>query len=71
MTLFLGPVLRSDKGSIPVIVPVLLGVWAGWVVALLVRRDANGFWWHERVLGVDRTADGAGREFARAAAFTH
>jgi len=67
--LVIGPTLRSDKGQLPVIFPVLLGAWAAGLVALLARRDANGFCWHERTLGVDRTPAGFRREAARAGAF--
>lgn len=64
-----GPALTSDKGQLPIIFPVLLGLWAAGLVALLARRDGEGFWWHERRLGVPRLAAGAKRELARAGAF--
>jgi len=65
----LGPALESEKGRLPLIFPVVLGLWAGVFVALLARRDEAGFWWHERALGVPNSAPGISRELARAGAF--
>src|SRR3546814_389544 len=65
----IGPAIDSDRGQLPLIFPVLLGLWAGGLVALLVPRDAQGFRWHERALHVNAISPGWKREAARAAAF--
>ncbi len=62
----IGPALESEKGRLPLIFPLLIGLWAGWFVALLAKRDADGFMPHElRVGAADRPA-GWQREQARA-----
>src|SRR3546814_665618 len=65
----IGPAIDSDRGQLPLIFPVLLGLWAGGLVALLVPRDAQGFRWHERALHVNAISPGWKREAVRAAAF--
>jgi hypothetical protein len=65
----IGPALTSPKGQLPIVFPVLLGLWAAGLVALLVPRDAQGLRWHERLLGVDAAAPAVKREFWRVAAF--
>jgi hypothetical protein len=65
----IGPTMQSDHGNLPLVFPVLLGVWAALLVAMLAPRDADGFWWHERALGVTKIAPGAKRELARLGAF--
>lgn len=65
----IGPAITSARGQLPVIFPVLLGLWAAGLVALLTRRDALGLWWHERALGVAAVTPGFRRELARTGAF--
>lgn len=65
----IGPAISSENGQLPVVFPVLLGLWAAGLVALLVPRDDEGLRWHERKLGVGRHAPGVKREFARAWTF--
>src|SRR3546814_19781418 len=65
----IGPAIDSDRGQLPLIFPVLLGLWAGGLVALLVPRDAQGLRWHERALHVHAIHPGWTREAAREAAF--
>ena len=65
----IGPSLQSPKGRLPLIFDVELAFWAALVIALVAARDARGFFWHERKLGVDTIAPGFKREAARAGAF--
>ena len=60
-----GPALESEKGRLPLIFPLLIGLWAGWFVAILAKRDANGFMPHEVRLGIAGKAAGWRREWAR------
>ena len=64
----IGPALTSAKGRLPLIFPLLLGLWAGWFVALLARRDADGFMPHEVRRGIPGLAPGWRRELARVVA---
>jgi hypothetical protein len=66
---FVGPAIRSDKGNLPLLWPILLGVWAAVIVAMLARKDEQGLWWHERKLGLTATLDGGPRQRARLGAF--
>jgi hypothetical protein len=65
----IGPAIQSEKGNLPLLFPVLLGVWATGFVALLARKDEAGLWWHERKMGVAAKAPGLSRELARLWAF--
>jgi len=47
-----GPALSSEKGNLPIIFPILIGLWAGLFVAMLARQDEQGLRWHERKMGV-------------------
>src|SRR3546814_11503785 len=67
----IGPAIDSDRGQLPLIFPVLLGLLAGGSVALPVPRDAQGFRWHERALHTHASSPGWKREAARATAFIH
>lgn len=64
----IGPALTSAKGRLPLIFPLLLGLWAGWFVALLARRDADGFMPHEVRRAIPGLAPGWRRELARVVA---
>lgn len=65
-----GPAFHSPRGSYAIVYPsMLLGFFVGAMILLLYRRDENGFWWHERLLNIQRTKPGWGRELARFAAF--
>jgi hypothetical protein len=68
--LILGPTVITSKGMMPIIFPICLGTWAAGFVAYLLHRDANGFWWHDRLFGVRKHPPGVRREFMRAVAFT-
>ena len=61
----LGPAMNSEKGSLPLVFPVLLGVWAAWFVVQLAKRDAQGFMPYEVRMGVPAKAAGWPREIAR------
>ena len=66
----IGPVMAGEKGNLPIVFPILLGAWAAGMIALVARTDAQGLFWHDRWLGVDRIAPGFTRELARAGALT-
>ena len=61
----IGPALTSAKGRLPLIFPLLLGLWAGWFVALLAQRDGDGFMPHEVRRAIQSRAPGWHRELAR------
>lgn len=61
----IGPALESPKGRLPLIFPLLIGLWAGWFVALIAQRDEDGFMPHERRLGVASRPAGWRRELQR------
>jgi hypothetical protein len=61
----IGPALESEKGSLPIIFPLLIGLWAAWFVAMLAKRDDQGFMPHETRFGVPSKAAGWPREIAR------
>jgi hypothetical protein len=61
----IGPALESDKGQLPLIFPILLGLWAAYFVAKLAKRNADGFWPHEITMGVAAKPAGWRRELAR------
>src|SRR3546814_7107384 len=54
----IGPAIDSDRGQLPLIFPVLLGLWAGGLVALLVPRVAQGFRLHEHAVQVNAIRPG-------------
>jgi hypothetical protein len=61
----IGPALESEKGQLPLIFPILLGLWAAYFVAKLAKRDADGFWPYEIKMGVAAKPAGWRRELAR------
>jgi hypothetical protein len=61
----IGPALESEKGRLPLVFPLLIGLWAGLFVALLARRDEQGFMPHEVRIGVPAKPAGWAREMAR------
>jgi len=61
----LGPAFESDKGNLPLIFPLLIGLWAGWFVAMLAKRDENGNMPHEVRLGVPAKTSTWSREWTR------
>jgi hypothetical protein len=61
----IGPALESPKGRLPLVFPLLLGLWASGFVAILARRDGNGLMPHEVRLGVAARPAGWRREWAR------
>jgi len=60
-----GPALESEKGRLPLVFPLLIGLWAGLFVAILGRRDADGFMPHETWMKVSAKPAGLSRECAR------
>jgi hypothetical protein len=61
----IGPALESPKGRLPLIFPLLIGLWAGWFVSLLARRDSDGFMPHEVRRGIASQSARWRRELAR------
>ena len=61
----IGPALSSPKGRLPLIFPLLIGLWAGWFVGILAKRDTDGLMPQELRLGVGAKPAGVGRELAR------
>jgi hypothetical protein len=61
----IGPALESEKGRLPLVFPLLIGIWAGLFVAALAKRTANGFMPHEVSMGVHAKRAGWSREIAR------
>jgi hypothetical protein len=61
----IGPALESEKGRLPLVFPLLIGIWAGLFVAALAKRTANGFMPHEVRMGVHAKPAGWSREIAR------
>ncbi|MBA4207875.1 MAG: hypothetical protein C0457_23075 [Polymorphum sp.] len=61
----IGLALENEQGRLPLIFPLLIGLWAGWFVGLLADRDAEGFMAHEVRLGAASKPAGWRREWAR------
>jgi hypothetical protein len=61
----IGPALESEKGRLPLVFPLLIGLWAGLFVALLAKRDDQGFMPHEVPFGIGAKPAGLRREWAR------
>ncbi|NBU83881.1 MAG: hypothetical protein EBS21_04635 [Sphingomonadaceae bacterium] len=61
----IGPALESEKGRLPLVFPLLIGLWAGLFVAMLAKRDKSGFMPHEVRLGITAKPAGWAREWAR------
>jgi hypothetical protein len=61
----IGPALESEKGRLPLVFPLLIGVWAGLFVAALAKRTSNSFMPHEVRMGVPAKRAGWSREIAR------
>ena len=65
-TKVIGPALMMQRGNFPLMWPSWFFVFfAVMTVWLLVQRDSNGVWLHERLLGVHRLAAGFKRELVR------
>lgn len=62
----IGPALESSRGRLPLIFPLLIGLWAGCFTALLARRDSDGLMPHEARLGLAAQPIGWRRELTRA-----
>jgi hypothetical protein len=60
-----GPALESAKGRLPLVFPLLIGLWAAWFVALLAQRDETGLMPHEAKYGIASKPAGWWRELAR------
>ncbi len=64
-----GPVIKTANGDFPIVYPSLVFVlWAVLTVLILMRRDANGLFLHERLVRIDRIRTGIGRDITRALA---
>lgn len=61
----IGPALESEKGQLPLVFPLLIGLWAGLFVGMLADRDEAGFMKHERLAGAATKAPGWRLEFTR------
>jgi hypothetical protein len=61
-----GPALESNKGRLPLIFPLLIGLWAGLFVAMLAKRDDDGYMAFELRFGIPARPAGWRREMARA-----
>jgi hypothetical protein len=61
----IGPALETEKGRLPLVFPLLIGLWAGLFVAMLAKRDEHGFMPHETRLGVLKKPAGLSRELTR------
>uniref|UniRef100_UPI000A538548 hypothetical protein n=1 Tax=Sphingomonas sp. CCH18-B1 TaxID=1768744 RepID=UPI000A538548 len=57
--------LESPKGRLPLVFPVLLGLWAGLFVALLAKRNPQGFMPQETWAGAEAKPAGWRREWTR------
>ena len=60
-----GPALEGDNGRLPLIFPLLIGLWAGWFVGLLADRNEVGFMPHELRAGIAAKPAGWRREWTR------
>ncbi|MGB3797663.1 MAG: hypothetical protein WA957_15335 [Alteraurantiacibacter sp.] len=60
-----GPALESEQGRLPLVFPLLIGLWAGWFVGLLADRNAQGFMAHEVRIGAAAKPAGWRREWTR------
>lgn len=60
-----GPALESEQGRLPLIFPLLIGLWAGGFVGLLADRDEDDFMPHELRAGAKRKPAGLRREWTR------
>jgi hypothetical protein len=61
----IGPSLESPKGRLPLIFPLLIGLWAGWFVSMLAKRNAAGFMPYELRFGAASKPAGFSRELSR------
>jgi hypothetical protein len=58
-----GPVVGTPNGDFPIVYPLLVFVvWAVSTIFLLMQRDENGFFLHERIVRIDRMRAGIGRD---------
>lgn len=60
-----GPAVESENGRLPLIFPLLIGIWAGWFIGMLADRDDDGFMAHEIRAGAKQKSAGWGREWVR------
>lgn len=66
----IGPFAQGTYAKYPLVWPVLsLVAWSVVVLWLLTLKDEQGFWWHERFIGVDRVAVGWRQGLARIGGF--
>jgi hypothetical protein len=61
----IGPAIETDQGRLPLIFPLLIGIWAGGFIGFLADRDDEGFMPHERLVGANTERSGFRREWKR------
>ncbi|MAT50172.1 MAG: hypothetical protein CMK32_03185 [Porticoccaceae bacterium] len=65
-----GPYAEGTYANYPLIWPnVALTTWSVVLLWMLTLKDNAGYWWHERVLGVNRVGAGVKHGLARLGAF--
>jgi hypothetical protein len=66
----IGPQWTAANGAgMSIVWPVVLALWAVWIVCLLANKDDAGLWWHERKLGIAPDGSGWAHEAKRLGAF--
>jgi len=61
----IGPAIESEQGRLPLVFPLLIGLWAGWFVGMLADRNEEGFMRHEIRAGAPHKPAGVRREWTR------
>lgn len=65
-----GPYAQGAYAKYPLLWPAIdLVAWSVTILWLLTLKDKAGYWWHERVIGVDRVAPGWRQGLARIGGF--
>lgn len=65
-----GPYAQGTYAKYPLVWPaVSLVAWSVTILWLLTMKDQQGYWWHERLIGVDRVAAGWKQGLARVGGF--
>jgi hypothetical protein len=65
-----GPYAQGTYAKYPLVWPALdLVAWSITILWLLTMKDEQGYWWHERVLGVDSVTAGWRQGLARIGGF--
>lgn len=65
-----GPSAQGTYAMYPLVWPAAsLVAWSVVLLCMFTAKDAMGYWWHERVMGVNRVAAGIGHGLARIGSF--